>query len=99
MPPPWNAFAVSPYGASTSSTNPRACSAREMDLMKPVKDGIRKYQALPVEAIGLLWLDNVPFGKFERRPRQEPSLTLSMQIRVCVSWTQIAPCIEDGVAL
>ena len=32
MPPPWKTFAVNGYGASTSSTNPRACIARESDL-------------------------------------------------------------------
>ena len=36
IPPPWNAFAVYPYGARISSTNPRACSAREIPFTKPV---------------------------------------------------------------
>ena len=69
MPPPWKAFAVSAYGASTSSTNPRACSERDSDLMKPGVGRDQEEPRVAVEACGFEWFDHVPGGKFVRRPR------------------------------
>jgi len=39
----------------------------------------------------------VPSGKLVSSARYAPSLTLSLQMSVCVNITQIAPCIPEGV--
>ncbi len=65
--------------------------------MKPVKLGIKNHHEMPVDAAGLQWFVHVPGGKFVRSPMYAPSLIFSFGISVCVSCTQIAPCIADGV--
>lgn len=63
MPPPWKVLADIAYGASTSSTKPRALRLCESDFRTPVKLGTRKRQGEPVEACGFWWLDQLPGGK------------------------------------
>ena len=77
--------------------NPRACSAREIVRGKPVNDGCRNAHAIAVEPSASPRFAIVPSGKLVSSARYAPSLTLSLQMSVCVNITQIAPCIPEGV--
>src|SRR5712692_432897 len=92
MPPPWKTFEVNGYGASTSSTNPRACNPRDRLLMNPVKLGIRNHHEIPVDAAGLQW-----FVQYVLSPMYAPSFIFSFRISACASCTHTAPCIADGL--
>src|SRR5262249_24328477 len=96
-PPPCCTLPDTEYDASTSSMKPRACRAREMVRGKPVNDGCKNAQAIAVEPSALPRLAIVPSGKLVSIAKYAPSLTLSLQISVCVNMTQSAPCMPEGV--
>src|SRR5271167_4157029 len=89
IPPPCWTFPDTEYDERISSTNPRACRAREIVRGKPVNDGCRKAQAIAVEPSAEPRLAIVPSGKFVSIAKYAPSLILSLQMSVCVNITQI----------
>jgi hypothetical protein len=52
---------------------------------------------MPVDPSASPRLATEPSGKLVSTAKYAPSLTLSLQIKVCVNITQIAPCIPEGV--